>query len=121
MSEDQAPVHAAWYRQRVVLFVSGSIVIALLLVTVSLALYASSGAAQLDLSRPGFKSAQSQLDQSSGSFESFPASGPVNKQTIEEFERIYQKQKKAVDNADVFSSSALEPQTLGIDAPGADE
>ncbi len=120
MSEDQKPIHVAWYRQGIVLFVSGGIVIALLLVTVSLALYASSGAAQLDLSRPGFKSAQSQLDQS-GSFESFPASGPVNRQVIEDFERIYQKQKKLVDSTDVFSGSALEPQTLGIDAPDANE
>ncbi len=120
MSEDHVAVHSVWYRHKVVLLVSGSIMVALLLVMVSLALYASSGTAQLDLSRPGFKSVQSQLDKSD-SFEGFSADGPVNKQVIDDFERLYQKQKKTVDSTDVFSGSALEPQALGIDAPGADE
>lgn len=109
-----------WYRQKVVLFVSGSIIIALLLVVVSLALYASSGAAQLDLSRPGYKSVQSQVDQA-GSFESFSASGPVNRKVIEEFEKSFEKQIKSVDGTDVFSPSTLDDQTLGIDAPPVSE
>lgn len=120
MSEDQPVVHVSWYRQKVVLFITGSIIVALLLVIVSMALYASSGAAQLDLSRPGYKSVQSQLDQSEN-FEGYPASGPVNKQVIEDFNKTYQKQTRSVDNTEVFSGSALDAQSLGIDAPSADE
>ena len=122
MSEDSIATAKprAWYRQKVVLFVSGSILIAIVLVMVSLALYASSGAAQLDLSRPGYKSVQSKIDQTR-SFESFPASGPVNRKVMEDFEKSFERQIKSVDSTDAFSPDALEDQSLGIDAPPAGE
>ena len=91
---------------------------ALLLVLVSMALYASSGAAQLDLSRPGYKSVQDQVNQSD-TFESFPSSGSVTNKTIDEFLNLYNKQVRPVDNIEVFSTSALGEQALGIDAPSA--
>lgn len=114
-------VRQSWYRRQIVLFISGSIVVAFILVVISMALYASSGAAQLDLSRPGYKSVQSQLDQSDDSFESFPATGSVDKKVIDDFQKQYQKQIKSVNSTDAFSPSALDPQSLGIDAPGADQ
>ena len=124
MSEEepvQSTVRPAWYRRQIVLFIGTSIVIALILVVVSMALYASSGAAQLDLSRPGYTSVQSQLDQSDDSFESFPSTGAVNKKVIDEFQKQYQKQIKSVNSTDAFSPSPLDPQSLGIDAPGSDQ
>lgn len=121
MSEDEIPVSERtgplpWYRQQIVLFIGGSIIMAFLLVLASMALYASSGAAQLDLSRPGYKSVQNQVDQNDN-FESFSASGPVTKDTLDQFLKLYQKQVKPVDNADVFSPDTLDDQALGIDAP----
>ena len=125
MSEEPSQEHVAnaipWYRHSIVAFVSGSIVIAVILVSVSMALYASSGAAQLDLSRPGYKSVQSKVDQTSGMFKSFSSDGQVNKKVVEEFEAMYGRQTKSVDGADTLSSNALDDQALGIDAPGADE
>lgn len=123
MSEEpmQLIVAHPWYKRQIVLFIGGSIVIAIILVVISMALYASSGAAQLDLSRPGYTSVQSQLDQSDGSFESFPATGSVDKKVIDEFQKQYQKQIKPVNGTDAFNASALDPQSLGIDAPGADQ
>jgi hypothetical protein len=123
MSEEGQPEHShqlPWYRQSIVLFVGASIVIAGILVIVSMALYDLSGAAQLDLSRPGYKSVQSKLDQT-GSFESFQSNGKVNEQIIDEFQELFDKQTKSIDNTDAFSPSALDPQTLGIDAPAASE
>jgi len=117
MSEDTL-VHLPWYRQRIVLFVASSIVIACLLVVVSMALYASSGAAQLDLSRPGYKSVQNEVDQNDN-FESFPANGSVDSKTVDQFLKLYDKQTQPVNNANVFTDDALSDQALGIDAPGA--
>ncbi len=119
-AEQPMAVHLPWYRQQIVQFVAGSITVAILLVFVSMALYASSGAAQLDLSRPGYKNVQDKVDQS-GAFESFPATGSVNKSTLDQFQKIYDKQTKQVDSSDAFSSSALDDQALGIDAPAAGE
>ena len=70
-------VHVPWRKNQLVVFVSGSIVVALILVVVSMALYASSGAAQLDLSRPGYQSVQDKVDRTD-TFQSFSANGPVN-------------------------------------------
>ena len=104
-----------WYRKQLILFISGSIITALMLVAMSLAMYASSGAAQLDLSRPGYKAVQNEVDQSD-SFQSFPADGPVNKAAIDEFQKLYNKQTKLVQG-DAFSSDPLDDSTLSIDAP----
>lgn len=108
-----------WYRHQLLLFIGGSITIALLLVAVSMALYASSGAALLDLSRPGYKSIQNEVNQSD-SFESYPATGPVDKKTLEDFQKLYQRQTKPV-LGDAYDPAALDASTLGIDAPAAGE
>lgn len=108
-----------FYRRDIFIFITGSIIVAFTLVMVSMALYNSSGAAQLDLSRPGYKSVQGQLDRTDD-FESFPASGPVTDAVLEQFLKLFDKQIKSVDNIDAFSAGALEDQALGIDAPTVD-
>lgn len=108
--------HPTAHRRQLLTFICGSIVIAMCLVMVSMALYASSGAAQLDLSRPGYKSVQDKVYQSD-TFESFPASGGVDNGTLDQFLKLYKKQVKPVDNSDVFSPNTLDDQALGIDDP----
>lgn len=123
MTEDHslAPAHSQpWYRTRLVLFVSGSIVIAVILVLISMALYISSGAAQLDLSRPGYQSVQSKVDPND-SFKSFPATGKVDVATIEQFQKLLKEQVKQVTSVDAFNPEVLESQALGIDAPSAEQ
>lgn len=107
------PNEGPWYRTRLFVFVGVSIIIALVLVMISMALYASSGAAQLDLSRPGYKSVQNQVEQAD-TFKSFPASGSVDNKTIEQFKKLYEEQVKQVTAVDAFNPSVLDEQALGI-------
>jgi hypothetical protein len=109
-----------WYRTRLIAFIGGSILVAFILVIVSMALYISSGAAELDLSRPGYQSVQGQVERSDA-FKSFPASGPVNAATIDEFQRLFDEQVKQVMTVDAFNPDVLGDQALGINAPGADQ
>lgn len=123
MSEDHSLAgepNKAWYQTRIVLFIGGSIGVALLLVLISMALYVSSGAAQLDLSRPGYQSVQNKVDPSD-KFKSFPASGTVNEATIDQFQKLYQDQVNKVTATDAFNPDVLSNQALGIDAPGVDQ
>ena len=122
MSEDSEhnSKHKPWYQMRIVLFVSVSIFVAFVLVVISMALYISSGSAQLDLSRPGYTAVQSKLDQT-GSFEGFPVTGSVNKKVIDDFQKLFQQQIKSVNSTDVFSPSSLDEQSLGIDAPSVND
>lgn len=105
-----------WSRHRFMALVAITICIALFLVGVSLALYGSSGAAQLDLSRPGYQSVREQGGKST-TFDGFPATGTLNKQTVDEFRKLYDQQAEKATNVDSFSGNAMSEQTLSIDPP----
>lgn len=118
--DSEQAVVKPWYRREILLFIGGSLVVAFMLVVVGLSLYVSSGADLLDLSRPGYKSVRNEVEQSD-SFQSFQANGSVTGNTIDEFIKLYDKQMRPVIDNDVFNASTLDNQTLGIDAPAADE
>jgi hypothetical protein len=105
-----------WQRHRFLVLIGLTIVISLFLVGVALALYASSGAAQLDLSRPGYTSVRGQAARSD-SFEGFSASGPVDKETIDKFRSLYESQAEKATNVDSFGGDVMSDKTLSIDAP----
>ena len=109
----------ALHRNKLVLFIAGSIVIALSLVVIALALYVSSGAIQQDLSRPGYKTVQNKVDKTD-TFKSFPASGTVDEKTLDQFRKLYDEQVQRVTASDAFNPDVLNDQALGIDAPAAD-
>lgn len=111
LNEDQVTF---WGQHRLLLLIVLSIVIALVLVTISMALYNSSGAAQLDLSRPGVKAVTSQVVKNDGDFQDYSASGPLDANAINDFRSIYDKQATEAKAVDAFSGDPLEPEALGI-------
>lgn len=114
---DHAPDR--WARHRFMMLVTITILISLFLVSVALALYASSGAAQLDLTRPGYQSVRDQAGRET-SFDGFSATGPINEKTMDEFRTLYDKQAEKATNVDSFAGNAMDEQTLSIDAPSED-
>ncbi|USN96689.1 MAG: hypothetical protein H6797_00600 [Candidatus Nomurabacteria bacterium] len=110
----------AWYRQELVVFIFGSLIIAGVLVMLGLGLYVSSGSNLLDASRPGFKSVRNEIDQFD-SFQTFPSSGSVSRDTIDQFLKLYDKQVQPVTDNDVYNANTLDDQVLGIDEPSAGE
>ena len=101
-------------QHRFILLVGATILVALFLVSVALALYASSGAAQLDLSRPGYKSVREQV-KSTDKINEFPANGPIDQATVDQFRVLYDKQAEQVSKVDSFSGDVMSDQTLSID------
>ena len=120
MNEDtpqpETPAKKPWYRQELVIFIGGSVIIAFVLVVISLAMYMTSGASLLDLSRPGYQAVQDKVDQA-GSFEAFSSSGVVTKQTLDQFQQLYEKQVKPVSSSSDFDSASLSDLALGINDP----
>lgn len=116
-TEDHESTHHP--RRNIIYFIISSVLVAFALVLVSMSLYISSGAAQLDLSRPGYKAVQDEV-QPTDTFESFSASGEVNNTVIDQFLKLFRKQVKPVANTDVFNPAALDEQALGLDSPPAD-
>ena len=98
------------------LMIGAAILVALFLVSAALALYASSGAAQLDLSRPGYVSVRNQASKND-SFDGFSSTGSIDKKTLDQFRKLYDKQAEKATNVDSFGGNAMSNQTLGLDAP----
>lgn len=116
MSEEQNVEVGQFSRHKFIVLIAGAIVIALILTFVSMALYLWSGAAQVDLSRPGYQSVQKDA-KTSEKFEGFSASGEIDEKVLAEFKRMYDKQAGQVTGIDAFGGSVLDDATLKIDDP----
>ncbi len=105
-----------WDRHRLSLLLILTILIALTLTVVSVAIYNSSGAAQLDLSRPGYRSVSDQVERTD-SIDTYKATGSVNKDTIQEFMKLYDAQASKAKAVDAFNGDPLNPEVLEFGAP----
>lgn len=106
-----------WKEHRFLVLIGLTIAIALVLVGVSMTLYATSGAAQLDLSRPGYRAVTSQAISSDGGFENYPNTGPINSSTVNDFKTLYEQKASEVKAFDAFAGDPLNPTALEISAP----
>lgn len=105
-----------WDRHRLSLLLIVTVLIALTLTIVSVAIYNSSGAAQLDLSRPGYRSVSSQVEKTD-TIDTYSAIGDVNKDTIEEFMDLYDTQATKAKAVDAFNGDPLNPEILEFGTP----
>jgi hypothetical protein len=103
-------------RHKFLVTIGGCIIVALFLVGVALALYASSGAAQLDLSRPGYQSVRQQATHDD-SIDAFPSTGDLDKNAIEQFRKIYDERAGQATSVDSFGGTVMSDESLSIDAP----
>ena len=100
-----------WGEHRLAMLMVATIVVAIALTAVSMLFYNMSGAAQLDLSRPGYQSVSNQVDTES-KIDTYSASGSVNKETIQEFMSLYDKQAEKAKAVDAFNGDPLNPEVL---------
>lgn len=105
----------AWRRHKFMVLVGLTIALSLVLVVISLWLYNSSGAAQLDLSRPGYQSVRDQANQSND-FTGFPSSGAINEEALEEFRKMYDEQLEKATAVESFGGEVMSDTSLGIGA-----
>lgn len=106
-----------WDQHRYLLLIELSIVISIVLVIISMYLYFSSGAAQLDLSRPGYSAVAEQVESDSRSFQEYSALGDINQATIGEFKQLFDEQSAKATGLNAFSGDPLSPDALEISDP----
>lgn len=111
---EEARTLGPWEQHKFMLLVGLAIVAALGLVAVSLALYNSSGAAQLDLSRPGYQSVREQASKKQA-FTSFPSTGALDSNALDQFRALYDKQVKNVTAVDSYGGNVMDDNILMID------
>ncbi len=105
-----------WDRHRLSLLLISTVAIALIMTVISVVIYNTSGAAQLDLSRPGYLSVSDKVEKTD-EIDTYSASGPVNKETIEEFIKLYDAQAKKAKAVDAFNGDPLNPEVLEFGTP----
>lgn len=104
-------VMTSWERHRFFGLVAGVIIVSLFLVSVALSLYHSSGAAQLDLSRPGYTAVRKEAARGESSV-SYPANGTLDEQALADFRRIYNDRLQRVTSTRSFEASAMSDDAL---------
>lgn len=96
-------------------FLGSVIAISLVLVNISMNLYYSTNAYQLDLSRPEYVKVRSQIEKDPKDEDSFSEQGPVNQETLEDFlNRFQAEERKAIDSK-AFQNDVLGDEQLGIE------
>jgi hypothetical protein len=100
---------------RLTIFVSIALLANVCLVVVALILYNSSGAAQLDLSRPGYIDVRDQVSTEELEIVNYSSNGRINQQTIAEFKKLLSEQADKVKASGAFAGDPLDETALGLD------
>ena len=100
-----------WDEHRFLILIVATLIISTALVSISIFIYNVSGSAQLDLSRPGYQSVSDKVDRTDpvSDYSSF---GPVNKDTLDDFIKVYDEQAKKAKAVDAFNGDPLNPEIL---------
>jgi hypothetical protein len=115
-SREHGIVLNGWRQHKFLLLVGMTIVTSMILVGVAMGMYASSGAAQLDLSRPNYQNVREKANRDER-LTAFPATGKMTKESLEQFRELYQPQSKRIVDFESFGGDPLSDQALGIDPP----
>ena len=100
-----------WDKHRLSLLLILTVIIALAMTIISMFAYNASGTAQLDLSRPGYQSVSNKVDKTDKITE-YSAFGSVNKDSINEFIKLYDEQAAKTKAVDAFNGDPLNPEIL---------
>lgn len=103
-----------WQRHRFLLLVAVVITISCVLVAVAMHLYNTSGAAQVDLSRPGYQSVRSEASRDNVPDSTFPSTGELDEAAFKQFDQMYNRHAGRVVGVDSFDPQALSDESLQL-------
>ena len=115
-ASEHGTVLGGWRQHKFLLLVGATILMAMILVGIAMGMYASSGAAQLDLSRPNYQAVREQANRDER-LTAFPATGKITKESLDQFRELYKDQAQRIVDFESFGGDPLSDQALGIDAP----
>lgn len=102
-----------WQQHKFMVLVGLTIIISLFLVIVALRLYSSSGAAQLDLSRPGYQSVRKEASKPV-EFTSFPSTGTLEQDDLETFRSLFDEQIREASGVDSYGGDVMSDAALDL-------
>ena len=104
-------------RHRIAVLVVGATFIALTFAGVGLYLYHATGTAQIDLSRLEYRGvAKESANQEVKNYKEYPEVGPINSETLAEFESLFEKHVELITSVDAFSGDPMALDALHIES-----
>lgn len=103
-------------RWQFAVFLGGTLLISLILTGISYELYIISGTAQLDLSRPGYKQALSEVTPQDTSDYHYSASGPLDKAALDDFKQKYDALLSKTNGYSAFDPGAMSDDQLNLNS-----
>ncbi|MEO5949227.1 MAG: hypothetical protein ABIP74_02400, partial [Candidatus Saccharimonas sp.] len=100
-----------WEQHRFLVMIAAAILIACFLVSVALGLYNSSGASQVDLSRPEYANIRAQAAQDDND-KAFDSTGILDIKALQSFKDLYNARAAKVVGVDSFDAAALSEESL---------
>ena len=104
---------SVWQRHRFFVLIAGVIVISFVMIIIGMYIYNTSGAAQVDLSRPGYKSVQAEASRQ-GVTDAYSATGDLTADDFDEFNKMYDEHSRQVVGVESFDPEALSNDTLQL-------
>lgn len=95
-------------------FISGVVLLAVVLTIISIAIYYITGAYRLDLSRPEYESRRSEIVEADKETDEFKAQGAVDEESLNEFLKLYDKETTPILKTKPFTNDVLGDEELGI-------
>ncbi len=109
----EAAVMTHWERHRFFVIIAVVIIVALFLVSIALSMYNNSGAAQLDLSRPGYQDIRNKAKRDTTST-AFPATGTLDVAAFDNFKKMYMERTAKVTSVDSFDARPISKESLQL-------
>lgn len=100
-------------KNKLVVLIIGATATSFVLVLVAMSIYWMSGAAQVDLSRPGFSAVREQAANNETD-RPFESNGEITDKVLDDFEKRYKEKSQRVLDARVFNPSVMSDKTLRI-------
>jgi hypothetical protein len=95
-------------------FIIAALIIAMTLTSISLWLYKDSGAAKLDLSRPGYEKVREDVKDDGDSTKPFSPTGNLDTSAVSDFRSRYEGIKARLDQMNSYGDTAISDENLGL-------
>ena len=102
----EEPTLTTFERHKFFFMIGGTIFASLVLVSVAMILYVSSGTELLDLSRPGYQAVSKQAVTNDNTV-IFPSGGPLDQAAVKQFQQLYAQESEKVTKVPAFSGDPI--------------
>ena len=95
-------------------FITVVLIVTTALTGVSMWLYQTSGAAKLDLSRPGYEKIREDVKDGGDNTKPFSPTGTLNKEAVADFRSRYENIKSRLNQMNNYDNAVMSDENLGL-------